>query len=358
MAKSVLVGMSGGVDSSVAAMLLMQAGYETSGVTLRLHDSQTEQQRLTKTCCSLSDVEDARSVCDRLNIRHYVFNFKERFDQQVIAKFVNEYKKGNTPNPCIDCNRYIKFDEMLKRAELLDIDYIATGHYAAIQKQNDRFLLVRPKDVSKDQTYVLYMLTQDQLAHTLMPLGNLTKSEVRELAGQNGFVNANKPDSQDICFVPDGKYADFIEDYSGHKLKQGDFVSTDGQVIGHHNGMERYTIGQRKGLGIGFGKPVYVVKKSAATNHVVLGDESDLYSGRVTVNDFNLIAANSLEDGFLCKGKLRYRQREEECRLHFIDNNTVIAEFKNPQRAVTLGQAAVFYSGDVVIGGGTISGAQ
>lgn len=351
---SVLVGMSGGVDSSVAAALLMEQGYAVSGVTLRLHDGEDYESGDTKTCCSLSDVEDARSVCDRLGLRHYVFNFKDRFKAQVIDKFIREYQCGKTPNPCIDCNRFIKFSEMLARAEQLDISRIATGHYASIKKMGDRFLLCRPKDISKDQTYVLYSLTQHQLERTLMPLGNLTKNEVRQIANDHGFINASKPDSQDICFVPDGDYAGFISRAWGKELVSGDFVDLNGNVIGRHGGMIKYTIGQRKGLGMGFGKPVYVVSKSAENNIVVLGDEADLYSKRVLVRDVNFIALETLTAPLYCKGKLRYRQSEQPCHIIPLDEKTLIAEFDEPQRAVTAGQAAVFYDGDTVIGGGTI----
>lgn len=351
---SVLVGMSGGVDSSVAAALLMEQGYSVSGVTLRLYDGEDYECGDTKTCCSLSDVEDARSVCDRLGLRHYVFNFKDRFKKQVIDKFINEYKCGRTPNPCIDCNRFIKFSEMLARAEQLDISRIATGHYATIKKSGDRFLLCRPKDVSKDQTYVLYSLTQHQLERTLMPLGNLTKNEVREFANEHGFINASKPDSQDICFVPDGDYAGFISRALGEDFASGDFVDLNGKVIGSHGGMIKYTIGQRKGLGMGFGKPVYVVSKNAENNRVVLGDEADLYSKKVLVRDVNFITFDKLTAPLYCKAKLRYRQNEQACHIIPLDEKTIIAEFDQPQRAATAGQAAVFYDGDTVIGGGTI----
>ena len=354
MGKKVLIGMSGGVDSSVAALMLISSGYDTSGVTLRLYDGEDYENNLTKTCCSLTDVEDARSVCDRLGIRHYVFNFKERFEKEVIDKFIREYRLGHTPNPCIDCNRFIKFYEMQKRAELLDMDYIATGHYARIVKQNGKFLLTRPRDISKDQTYVLYVLTQEQLSRTLMPLGEFTKDEVRQIAQENGFVNANKSDSQDICFVPDGKYAQFIERRDNSPLSPGNFVDLKGNVLCPHSGFERYTIGQRKGLGVGFGKPVYVVGKNSKTSQVLLGDEKELYKTRVRVEDTNFSAFEKLEAPLRCKGKLRYRQREEDCIIHPVDEHTLIAEFNTPQRAVTPGQAAVFYDGDTVLGGGTI----
>ena len=283
----VLVGMSGGVDSSVTAALLMEQGYDVSGVTLRLYGCEKDVAKEEITCGSLKDVQDAKSVCDRLNLPHYVFDFKDRFKKAVIDKFCKEYNLGKTPNPCIDCNRFIKFSEMLMGAEKLNIPRIATGHYASVSKQGDRYIISRPKDLSKDQTYVLYSLTQYQLERTLMPLGELTKDEVRAFAQDWGFVNANKPDSQDICFVPDGDYANFISKYTDTPLERGNFVDTNGNVIGSHGGMIKYTIGQRKGLGMGFGRPVYVVSKDPLKNSVVLGEEADLYSKKVIVRDVN-----------------------------------------------------------------------
>jgi tRNA-specific 2-thiouridylase len=349
----VLVGMSGGVDSSVTAALLMEQGYDVSGVTLCLYDGEKSSAE-ESTCGSSRDVLDAKSVCDRLALPHYVFDFKDRFKEAVIDKFCREYALGKTPNPCIDCNRFIKFREMLYRAEELDIPRIATGHYASVSKQGDRYIISRPKDISKDQTYVLYSLTQYQLERTLMPLGDLTKDEVRAFANDLGFVNANKPDSQDICFVPDGDYANFISKYTDTPLETGNFIDTNGNIIGSHGGMIRYTIGQRKGLGMGFGRPVYVVSKDPIKNSVVLGDEANLFSKKVIVKDVNFIAIDKLTSPLNCMGKLRYRQREEACKITPLDETTILAEFEKPQRAVTSGQAAVFYDGDTVIGGGTI----
>lgn len=355
MNNKVLVGMSGGVDSSVAAALLMDSGYTVSGVTLRLV-SEEPQDPTARVCCSLSEVESARSVCDRLGLRHYVFNFTELFEQCVVEKFVQSYLNGQTPNPCIDCNRYIKFKEMLNRATLLEMDHIATGHYARVQKSGGRYLLQKAADGSKDQTYVLYSLTQQQLAHTLFPLGGLTKKQVRQIAAEKGFQNAQKPDSQDICFVPDGDYAAFIERRLGHPYPQGDFVDEAGRVIGRHRGAIRYTIGQRRGLGMGFGKHMYVLQKNTAENRVTLGEENGLFKNRVLVRDFNPIAVERLTAPVQCTGKLRYSQREAACTLHPVDETTVLAEFDEPQRAVTAGQAAVFYSAETVLGGGTITG--
>lgn len=346
-AKKVIIGMSGGVDSSVAAHILKNEGYLTAGVTLKLHEYVGE-----KACGSVTDADDARNICNKLGIEHFVFDFTKEFDIAVVKKFVSEYRCGHTPNPCIDCNRFIKFYQMHKKAEEMNFDFVATGHYAKITKTGDRYFLTKPTDLSKDQTYVLYVLNQNQLRKTLFPLGNLTKKEVREIAAENGFVNASKPDSQDICFVPDGDYAGFIEKYENAPLKIGNFVDLSGNIMAPHKGAEKYTIGQRKGLGIGFGKPVYVIKKE--NNNVVLGEETHLYTKTVRVTDTVFSAFDKLNAPLRCKGKLRYRQAEEDCTVIPVDEHTVIAEFNNPQRAVTAGQAAVFYDGDTVLGGGTI----
>lgn len=353
--QKVMMAMSGGVDSSVAAALLMRQGYEVTGVTLRLFDGEYAGED-TRTCCSLADVLDARSVADRLGIRHFVFNFKERFEREVIRRFVEEYLEGRTPNPCIDCNRYIKFRELLDRARLLEQDYVATGHYVAREydESSGRYLLKRPADRDKDQTYVLYALTQPQLAATLFPLGGLRKSEVRELAEELHFVNSRKPDSQDICFVPDGKYADFIERYTGRPAEKGSFTDPEGNPVGEHGGLIRYTIGQRKGLGVAFGHPVFVVDKHCDNNSVVLGKEQLLFSDRLTVSDLNFIPFDTLTSPMRVQAKVRYRQKEQPATLHPLEDGKVLAEFDTPQRAITPGQAAVFYDGDIVVGGGTI----
>lgn len=354
-AERVMVGMSGGVDSSVCAALLLNMGYDVSGVTLRLYDGEDYNAGRTKTCCSLSDVEDAKAVCGRLSVSHYVFNFKEAFQKEVIDRFVNEYICGGTPNPCIECNRHIKFDAMLKRAEILGFDRIATGHYAVVkQDENGRFLLCRAADKSKDQTYVLYSMTQEQLSRTLFPLGSLTKSRVRGIAEENGFVNAKKPDSQDICFVPDGDYAAFIERFTGEKSKPGSFVDGNGNIVGCHKGIIRYTVGQRKGLGIALGKPVFVTEKNPLTNEVVLGDEEALFRKKVLVNNPNFIPFDTLKNEMRVTAKLRYRHTEQPAVIYPAGNGNVIIEFDKPQRAPSPGQAAVFYDGDIVVGGGTI----
>lgn len=350
----VMAGMSGGVDSSVCAALLLKAGYEVSGVTLRLYDGEDYDAGLTRTCCSLSDAEDAKAVCIKLGIPHYVFNFKDAFGDCVINNFIDEYISGMTPNPCIECNRKIKFAAMFDRAKTLGYDKIATGHYAVIEKsENGRYLLKKAADETKDQTYVLYCLTQEQLSRTLFPLGSLTKSQVREIAAENGFVNAEKPDSQDICFVPDGDYASFIERYTGEAAQKGDFTDVDGNVLGEHKGIIRYTVGQRKGLGIALGKPQFVISKNAETDTVILGDEDKLFYKRVLVDRLNFIPFDNLEGQMRVTAKLRYRHKEQPAVIYPADGG-VIAEFDEPQRAPSPGQAAVFYDGDTVVGGGTI----
>lgn len=356
MKQRVLVGMSGGVDSSAAAALLLEQGYEVAGCTLRLYDGEEYESGQSRSCCSISDVEDARGVCVRLGIPHYVFNFKQRFRDSVIADFISEYRSGRTPNPCIVCNAKIKFSEMLDRAAALGYDKIATGHYAVIERgENGRMLLRRPADRAKDQTYVLYGMTQRQLERTLFPLAGITKSAVREIAARYGFVNAAKPDSQDICFVPDGDYAAFIERYTGEVSPPGDFTDEQGAVLGRHSGLIRYTVGQRKGLGIALGKPAFVAQKDAELNRVVLStDESRLFYRRVLVENINYIPFDAPDGPLDVTAKLRYRHAEQPAVLHPLADRRALLEFHEPQRAPSPGQAAVFYSGELVLGGGTI----
>ena len=311
----VMVGMSGGVDSSVAAMLLRERGYEVMGVTLKLFGDEdvAEAVKEGKTCCALSDVLDARDVARKLGFEHLVFNFRDCFRTEVMERFARSYISGRTPNPCIECNRHVKFDAMLRRAMELGYDFIATGHYAVNEYDSERgrWLLKRPADRSKDQTYVLYSLTQEQLAHTLFPLGTLEKSQVRELAERAGLVNSAKPDSQDICFVPDGDYAGFISRFAGITPEEGDFLDLSGKVLGRHRGVISYTAGQRKHLGISLGKPAYVVSKDAAANTVTLGDESDLYTKTLIADDFNLISVAELTEPVRVTAKTRYSQHEQ-----------------------------------------------
>ncbi len=355
--KRILVGMSGGVDSSAAALLLKNAGYEVCGCTLKLFDGyENEEDILKRTCCSLSDVEDAKAVCRRIGIEHFVFNFKEDFRREVMDRFAESYIRGETPNPCIYCNRHIKFDKMLRRALELGFDGIATGHYARIERDGTtgRMLLIRPADRKKDQTYVLYAMTQFQLEHTLFPLYGMEKSGIRALAEENGLVNAEKPDSQDICFVPDGDYAGFIENHTGRTFSEGDFIDLSGNVIGRHGGIHRYTIGQRKGLGVTFGKPVFVCDKDPESNTVTLGDSESLMKASVEAEDVNLISVPDISEPMRITARTRYNMKDSAGILERSGDSRIRVTFDVPQRAPAKGQALVVYDGDVVVGGGTI----
>ena len=348
--------MSGGVDSSLAAKLMQDDGYECIGCTMRLFHNEDAGLERSRTCCSLEDVEDARSVAYELGMRFYVFNFTDDFRNTVIRSFVESYQNGITPNPCIDCNRYMKFGKLFDRAKILDCNCVVTGHYARIEERDGRYVLKKAIDATKDQSYVLYAMTQEQLAHTRFPLGNLCKTRVRALAEQNGFVNADKPDSQDICFVPDGDYAHIIELQTGCKAAAGNFVDRCGNVLGTHRGVIHYTIGQRKGLGIAAGEPLYVCRICPQSNTVVLGRNEDLFSTEADAADFNWISGESLKQAIRCKVKIRYRQAEQWATVTPCDEHDVHISFDDPQRAVTPGQAAVLYDGDIVLGGGTIRG--
>lgn len=352
--KKAIIAMSGGVDSSVAAYLCMKNGYECIGATMKLFDNEDIGKKQEKTCCSLEDVEDARSVASELGMPYYVFNFTDEFDEKVIKKFINSYEIGATPNPCIDCNRYLKFEKLFTRMKELDFDYVVTGHYARIERDGERFLLKKGVDETKDQSYVLYSMTQEQLAHTLFPLGEFTKTQIREIAEKNGFINAKKHDSQDICFVPDGDYAAFIEQYSGKKYPKGKFVNKNGEKLGVHNGIIRYTIGQRKGLGLSLPAPMYVCGKDIGRNEVVLCSNDELFSADLDANDFNWIAFENPPETLCAKARIRYNQKEEPARITVTGENRVHVEFDKPQRAIAKGQAVVVYDGDVVLGGGTI----
>ena len=343
MNEKVMIGMSGGVDSAVSAYLLKKKGYDVTGVTLRL--------------CSenAGDAADAKRVAEVVGVPHVVADFTDSFRQNVIDRFVACYKEGGTPNPCMVCNKYIKFGAMLDFAMENGMDYVATGHYARIERaENGRYMLRKAADESKDQTYVLYSLTQEQLAHTLFPLGEITKSEVRAVAEENNFVNAHKRDSQDICFVPDGDYAAFIERHTGESFKCGDFVDLDGNLLGEHKGIIRYTIGQRKGLGIALGKPAFVCAKNVENNTVVLGENEDLFSSTLTAHDVNLISCESIDQPMRVCAKVRYNQKEQPATVISIGEGKIRVEFDTPQRAISKGQSVVLYDGEYVVGGGII----
>ena len=352
--KKAIIAMSGGVDSSVAAYLLKKDGYSCIGATMRLFTDEEIGVKTEKSCCSLEDVEDAKSVAKRLGMEHYVFNFTDEFEKKVIEKFVRSYETGATPNPCIDCNRYLKFEKLFQRMKELGYDYVATGHYARIEEKSGRFLLKKAVDLTKDQSYVLYQMTQEQLSHTLFPLGSMTKEQTRKIAEESGFVNAKKHDSQDICFVPDGDYASFIEHYRKKTYESGNFVDKNGNVLGTHKGIIRYTIGQRKGLGLSLPAPMYVLEKNIEKNEVVLCANGELFSKELDANDVNWIAFDLPPESFSAKVKIRYNQKEEPAKITVTGRDSVHIEFETPQRAIAKGQAAVIYDGDIVIGGGTI----
>lgn len=350
--------MSGGVDSSVAALLLKEQGYEVIGVTMQIwqeEDACTIEDQ--GGCCGLSAVDDARRVSEQLDIPYYVMNFREEFQENVIDYFVAEYKAGRTPNPCIACNRYVKWESLLHRSLQIGADFIATGHYARIARlDNGRYTIQKSATARKDQTYALYNLTQEQLARTLMPVGAYTKDEIRDLAEKIDLQVANKPDSQEICFVPDDDYGAFLEEEMGKKIPEGNFVDIEGNVLGRHKGIIHYTIGQRKGLGLSLGKPGFVVEIRPETNEVVIGDNSDVFGTTLYANNLNFMTIEKLDRPLKVTGKIRYSHREANCTIEMIDGDTLKCVFEEPQRAITPGQAVVFYDGEYVLGGGTILG--
>jgi len=375
--EKVVVGMSGGVDSSVAAYLLQKQGYEVIGITMQIwQDEDVCSMEENGGCCGLSAVEDARRVASVLDTPYYVMNFKKEFRENVIDYFVSEYLQARTPNPCIACNRYVKWEALLKRSLDIGASYIATGHYASIIKlPNGRYTLKKSITLAKDQTYALYNLTQYQLSHTLMPVGEYTKDEIRAMANELKLPVANKPDSQEICFVPDNDYAGFISDFllesenklennssqvannqkvAFHGLTPGNYVNTAGEIIGKHKGLIHYTVGQRKGLNLAMGHPVFVLELRPETNEVVIGNAEEVFSDRLAANHLNFMAIEDMDGEMQVEAKIRYSHKGAPCTIRKTAADEILCIFEEPQRAITPGQAVVFYKDNYVVGGGTI----
>ena len=352
----VVVGMSGGVDSSVAAYLLKEQGYDVIGVTMQIWQEEDAcSVEENGGCCGLSAVEDARRVASALEIPYYVMNFKKEFRENVIDYFTDEYLSGRTPNPCIACNRYVKWEALLNRSMAIGAEYIATGHYARIERlANGRYTLRRSATLAKDQTYALYNLTQEQLAHTLMPVGAYAKDEIRSIAEKIGLLVADKPDSQDICFVPDGDYASFIRENTGREIPEGNFVTPDGKILGRHKGIIHYSVGQRKGLGLALGYPAFVLEIRPDTNEVVIGTYEESLTHTVRADRINFMSVEDLTEPRRVFAKIRYNHKGAWCTVEKTGEDEIVCRFEEPQRAVTPGQAVVLYDREYVLGGGTI----
>ncbi len=354
-----LIAMSGGVDSSASALLMQRAGYDCVGVTMRLFTHDDPEVRPDKACCTDEDVQDALLACLKLNIPHYIVDYKAQFKETVMDPFVNDYENGRTPNPCINCNRYLKFDELFRRADEMDCEFIVTGHYARVSYNEDtgRYELRKATFLEKDQSYVLFNMTQDQLKRIRFPLGDMSKTDARAEAEEAGFRNAQKHESQDICFVPTGKYVDFIEKHTGKKYPHGEFVDVrNGKVLGEHKGIIRYTVGQRKGLGLALPQPMYVTKVDPAENRVYLGLDEDLFTTTLQADDVNWISIPGLAEGESIRvtAKVRYKQQDHPATVTGLADGRIRVVFDEPERAITKGQAVVLYDGDLVVGGGTI----
>lgn len=346
--------MSGGVDSSVAAYLLKEQGYDVIGVTMQIWQEDKEYEEREGGCCSLSAVDDARRVAQKIGIPFYVLNFRDSFKRNVIDYFVDEYIQGRTPNPCIACNKYLKFNELLQKAKGIGADYVATGHYAKIEERDGRFQLIRANDDRKDQTYALYNLTQEQLEHTLMPCGEYTKDKIREIAKEIGLDVHNKKDSEEICFIPDNNHGRYICEAAPNKVREGNFVDKQGNVLGKHKGIVYYTIGQRKGLGLALGRPVFVTDINPVTNTVVVGPEEDIFKTDLVCKEVNLISVDELEGPMEVEAKIRYSAKPAKATISPMENGRVKVSFEDKQRAITKGQSVVFYKDDLVVGGGII----
>lgn len=349
--EKVLIAMSGGVDSAVAALLMIEAGCDCAGATMKLFDGRDDLP-----CCSAQDIADAQKISESLGIRHDLYDFSDCFEETVVKRFAEAYENGRTPNPCVDCNRYLKFEKLFAKARETGYDAVATGHYVRCEQDmaTGRYLLKKALDPAKDQSYVLWSLTQEQLAHARFPLGGITKETVRKIAEEHGFVNADKRESQDICFVPDGDYAAFLEHYTKKCYPSGNFATLDGKVIGRHKGIIRYTVGQRRGLGLALPEPLYVCSVDPASNTVFLGKNEDLFGTSLIAHHVNLISVSKIEGSLHVKAKIRYRQKEEWATVSQPEPDTLLVNFEVPQRAITKGQSVVLYDGDTVVGGGII----